>query len=98
MSRLRVSAITSLSAETRLRVGLAAVSVLVALVLAALLTALSLLRGAPPSSAMLIGLALGLCAELLCLDLALRRLSRRLDGAGHARRACRPSAIVQAAR
>ena len=78
MSRYSVPDLARFSAETRLRLALGATSVLLALALAALLSAVSLLRGMPPSPLMLTGIALGLCAELLCLDLALRRLARRL--------------------
>ena len=68
------------SPERRLRLGAALTSVLVAAVLCSALAGLALLRGEPLASLApaVVGIALGLLAEMLCLDIAVRRASGRL--------------------
>ena len=104
MSRPRAPApaLIPSSSEARLRAGLAAASTCLALALALVLIGVSLLRGTPRPDTMLVGIALGLCAELLCLDLAVRHVCRRLDAleheAGRRRAPGRSRAITATAR
>ena len=66
----------------RLRLGFALVSVAVAALLCAVLAALATLRGLPLAALApaWVGIALGLLAEMLCLDLAVRRACARMPG------------------